>query len=673
MGLINRFTNGCNTPSASATRKHRQQRRASLPAKLMDETMDDHADNGDIKANSEMAVNHSAIALHKRWIPKKKSVLFASSNRTNSISSVNYSSKRLSPSSLAEFTDGDISLVDDHDMSNLLKEIKDENEFKEAVKQNRGGGGGGSVSSEPELPETSDPAHQANVERHLPKRRSSVVSSEGSFSEELSDNDNTELDHLDIQANTPRLDSKSMLAELGDFPSASELANVAAVRATEYINECLFNDDVNRESGAAAATSVLDRQRWELIPQYSKSDLTVGKYLGKGSFSDVFEVSVMVAANQKKLDLSDKEDLDRRIEAKFAKTTLNKNDLGEEEEREAGGEHDLQIEAMFAAAPLAPKKPNQGSFRARRQTTDSGVAASFCFGGAQASSRPVQKKQATYAMKCLRPRMRSAEEFIFGVEDLVHETAMLASLDHPNIIQLRGRAICNSFRLSDGYFILLDQLQSTLEDRIEDWRRVAATAGKGKNSKAAPTVSKLKAACSIADALSYLHSKNVVFRDLKPANIGFNSSGVLKLFDFGFAVGVKSEFELLYDGCGTPRYMAPEIGFGRGYSFPADVHSFGILLWEILSLKKPFGKIESQDEFHRMVLVKGVRPKLARSWPRCLKDVMSGCWCVESRERPVMEVVARILGAYAREFSSKLQNNNAGSFRKSSVFRRLTG
>ena len=50
-----------------------------------------------------------------------------------------------------------------------------------------------------------------------------------------------------------------------------------------------------------------------------------------------------------------------------------------------------------------------------------------------------------------------------------------------------------------------------------------------------PSLSQILAAVSIADAISYLHSHRIIFRDLKPANIGFDNEGTLKLFDFGFA------------------------------------------------------------------------------------------------------------------------------------------
>jgi serine/threonine protein kinase len=110
--------------------------------------------------------------------------------------------------------------------------------------------------------------------------------------------------------------------------------------------------------------------------------------------------------------------------------------------------------------------------------------------------------------------------------------------------------------------------------------------------------------------MAYLHNKMIVFRDLKPANTGFDSRGVLKLFDFGFALCTAAptvklddgkEPHLLYDKCGTPRYMAPEVGLEMGYCFTADVHSFGILLWRICALKKPL-KINQQINFTRLSL-----------------------------------------------------------------------
>ncbi|KAL7532790.1 hypothetical protein ACHAXR_004850 [Thalassiosira sp. AJA248-18] len=541
------------------------------------------------------------------------------------------------------------------------------------------------------------------------------------------------------------MDSISMLSNLGDTPTSSELANVAAIRAKEYINECV--------------ETVLDRKNWDSIPQYSKSELMIRKHLGKGSFSDAYEVSVMVTVEddaEDKLDVSDKDDLDRLIEAKFAgnskkNTQDNKEDLirnlhsstvarfhneiiqegeeddldkqidemfgssnhtlteaiqedGEDETIQEDEEGDLDKEIddlfgdMFGSSNIVPTKINpqekgtaeksKQDFRPgrvmprgiRRKTIDNGVSASFCI--SKTTSKSVQKRQMTYAMKCLRPQIRSdVSQFIIGVEDLVHETAILASLDHPNIVKLHGRAISNSSRLSDGYFILLDKLEDTLEERMGRWKN------QGGGSKSPPSVRQLKAACSIADALSYLHSKNIVFRDLKPANVGFDSRGELKLFDFGFAIsngpsnedGVgdcQDESCLLYDKCGTPRYMAPEVYLETGYGLSADVHSFGILLWEICALKKPFAHVKSSNDLHKSVFEKGARPKLSKHWPEVLNETMRCCWGSSPGERPSMKFVRNVLSAHVRDVSMSPQQMppNGASFRKSAVFlRRLTG
>ena len=69
--------------------------------------------------------------------------------------------------------------------------------------------------------------------------------------------------------------------------------------------------------------------------------------------------------------------------------------------------------------------------------------------------------------------------------------------------------------------------------------------------------------------------------------MGFNEKGVVKLFDLGFAAGLPEE-GLLYDRCGTTRYMSPEIGLSLGYGLEVDVYSFGVLLWEMCALKVPF-------------------------------------------------------------------------------------
>ena len=103
-------------------------------------------------------------------------------------------------------------------------------------------------------------------------------------------------------------------------------------------------------------------------------------------------------------------------------------------------------------------------------------------------------------------------------------------------------------------------------------------------------------------ALECLHSHNIIFRDLKPDNVGFDVRGDVKIFDFGLSRVMPSDcntydevFEM--SGAGSPRYMAPEVmGEYPRYNLKADVYTYSILMWEILALKKPYAFARSMSE-----------------------------------------------------------------------------
>jgi hypothetical protein len=334
----------------------------------------------------------------------------------------------------------------------------------------------------------------------------------------------------------------------------------------------------------------------------------------------------------------------------------------------------------------------------------------------QGSSLSLRCNPNALALKCLRPAVRAEpRKFIIGAEDLAHETAILACLDHPNIIQLHGRAegcFSTAFQMRDkdggdddddnydgrgsvsnngkkkkqisneGYFIILDRLMDTLTDRIEQWKdECLAIVNMASTPLPYPPQSppyfstdhdaiestlreclreRLKVVYSIADAFEYLHSRNVVFRDLKPANVGFDQNDCVKVFDFGFATSIAPLLSRPYNGygpltetCGTRRYMAPEVALKLGYGKEVDVYSFGMLLWEVCALDKPFDTIQSVEEFHDIVVLYGKRPSLHVEpyWPTSLKALMSRCWSTDPLDRPTMVDVKSMLHNVLRDVS----------------------
>jgi len=148
-------------------------------------------------------------------------------------------------------------------------------------------------------------------------------------------------------------------------------------------------------------------------------------------------------------------------------------------------------------------------------------------------------------------------------------------------------------------------------------------------------------ALHIASALCFLHQKHVIFRDLKPDNVGFDVRGDVKLFDFGLATFMPPEgdpYEDRYEmsGAGSPRYMAPEVltEVPERYNLKADVYAFGIVLWEILSLRRPFSQVRSRQELVDEVVGRGGRPELNSKWSEQIQESLTAAFDAEMGQRP---------------------------------------
>jgi serum/glucocorticoid-regulated kinase 2 len=194
----------------------------------------------------------------------------------------------------------------------------------------------------------------------------------------------------------------------------------------------------------------------------------------------------------------------------------------------------------------------------------------------------VQYKQTGeyYAMKSLKKDVLLDQD---QVESTILEKKILQSLDHPFLV---GMVFC--FQTVERiYFVMpfirggeLFQHLRTARYFPEDKVRFYAA--------------------SIGLALDYLHSKGIIYRDIKPENILIGEDGYLKLIDFGMAKIIKND-EKATSFCGTPEYLAPEIITGEGHNRSADWWSYGILIFEMLCGIPPF-YCDNNEKMYELIM-----------------------------------------------------------------------
>jgi len=195
----------------------------------------------------------------------------------------------------------------------------------------------------------------------------------------------------------------------------------------------------------------------------------------------------------------------------------------------------------------------------------------------------------------------------------------LTEQDAPNIIKLK--AYCINNRMST-YYILMEYMPMDLVDFME------------KNPLGVEWKVRYLIMSGITQGVAYLHSLNIIHRDIKLENVLVGDNNEIKLCDFGAAKYVDKSFEFI----GTKPYIPPEVLEGKPHTKKSDIYSLGITFFELSTTWYRMYENKTEDEILEKIK-KGKRQAIPKDCPQEMATLIRKCWSQEPKKRPEAEKI----------------------------------
>lgn len=158
-------------------------------------------------------------------------------------------------------------------------------------------------------------------------------------------------------------------------------------------------------------------------------------------------------------------------------------------------------------------------------------------------------------------------------------------------------------------------------------------------------------ALGVAKGMEFLHSKKYIHRDIKSLNILLDSDNYPKICDFGSSRSYVPQSSMMTGGIGTSQWMAPEVILSQPYDEKADVYSYGMLLWEMVTHEIPFqGMRDIQVAME--VINQNRRPDIPPQTPHSLKSLIEKCWHRDPKVRPSFQEISQLFESGEIEYQN---------------------
>jgi serine/threonine protein kinase len=216
------------------------------------------------------------------------------------------------------------------------------------------------------------------------------------------------------------------------------------------------------------------------------------------------------------------------------------------------------------------------------------------------------------------------------LHEFLVEIKLTSALHHPNVVRLIGISCSPDL---DLYLVAELMHRGSIRDVLDS---------KKENLR---WDIRLKLLIDAAKGMSYLHSRSVIHRDLKPRNLLVSKNWVCKVADFGASTISATTKTMTF--IGTPAYMAPEVLAHTRYSEKADVFSFGVILVEVYTGEPPytgpeFDNIRNQVQLIYQITKKNLRPS-TEGLPPALAHLVQDCFNDDPELRPSFsEIIVRL-------------------------------